>query len=342
MNFFKISFPIIWLILLAPHLTAMGQEQEAEADTAFQDYMNAAWQEIRDAEMSDSLQKIYSDEFFEYFQEHPDTETGEEAFTHAFLMWGNIGRAEYLDEALDNLDYDSHLWQKIIAPMGNIYYGNENLEYDTFHELLEKLSGELTHPESRSEVLLHMLRSEMREDEPGEKAIELARDLVELDAHEFYVEQGLGYLHEIESLNIGQPAPDFEANTISDKVITLEELQGQFVLLEFWATWCGPCFPEIPHLKTLHEKYGEEDLQIIGISLDREIEALTEVIEEEAMEWPQIFVEDGWNGDIPRKYNVSGIPRMYFLDPEGDIAARDLRGEEMVTEIEEMINQYHN
>lgn len=340
MRFIKLSFPVILVISLLPHITALGQNQIAAEDTAFQDYMNDAWQEIREAEMSDSLQKIYSDEFYAYFREHPETETGEEAFAHAFLMWGNIGRAKYLEEALEKLEYDSHLWQKIILPVENIYYRNADIEQSEYSDLMDYLYENLTNPLSRSEVILNKLRSEMREDDPGDNAIEFARELVELDADEFYVKRGLGFLHEIESLSIGQPAPDFEATTIFNNTISLEEFQGQFVLLEFWATWCGPCFPEIPHLKTLHDKYGDEDLKIIGISLDREKEALTEVIEEEEMEWPQIFVEDGWYGDIPSKYNVSGIPRMYILDPEGNIAARDLRGEEMVNEIERMIDQY--
>jgi peroxiredoxin len=144
----------------------------------------------------------------------------------------------------------------------------------------------------------------------------------------------------LESLNIGQEAPDFKAQTIEGEDLSLSDLRGQFVLLEFWATWCGPCLPEIPHLKTMQEKYQDSDFKIVGISLDRDKDTLRNFLEEREMEWAQIFVDEGWEGDIARQYNVSGIPRMYFIDPEGRIIARDLRGEEMVSVIEEIVDKY--
>jgi len=338
MNKIRRVITLFIIIMVYPYAMLYGQAETTEVDSTFEQQMSEAWEDVRESEFSDSLQNYYSERFFDYYMEHQDSETGKSALGQAFLMWGNTGNPEHVRQALQTLDYDSELWARIINSLGNIYHKNEELGAESYSELLEYLSARLTYPSSKSQVLLVQLRRGVSEDNPDEEAIDIARQLVELDANEFFVEQGLGYLHEFESLNIGQPAPDFEAVTTDGRAITTADLEGQVTLLEFWATWCGPCLPEIPHLKELHDRYGEEDFEIVGISLDRDQETLLEFVEQRNMEWPQIFEEEGWSGEIPRLYNVSGIPRMYILDREGNIAARDLRGEEMVAAVDSLMN----
>lgn len=304
--------------------------------------MRNAWEDIRESEFSDSLQNMYSEKLFEYYLKNPSTKTGENAFAQAFMMWGNTGNSDHLSKAFDTLNYNAELWRMIIMPLGNIYHRNEDLGAQAYNELLEYLSTRLTDAKSKSEVLLAQLRGSSREDIPDETAIEIARQLVELDADEFYVNQGLGFLHELESLNIGQKAPDFQAHTIDGQELSLADLVGQYVLLEFWATWCGPCLPEIPHLKSLHENYDQDNFKIVGISLDRDKETLIDFIQDREMTWVQIFEEDGWEGELPRLYNVAGIPRMYLLDPNGIIIEKDLRGEEMISKVESLIGEQQN
>lgn len=338
----RIKSVIAILLIFSSFQTIFGQSSTAEVDSTFENYMDQAWEKIRQSENSDSLQNVYSSEFYKYYKENPDTDTGGKAFGQAFLMWGNTGKSDLLNEALQNLDNDSELWRLIILPMANIYARNEELEMSEYYNLLEYLSENLTEPKSRSEVLLELLRRKSDQEDSKNEAVELARELVELDALEFYVSQGLGFLHEFESLNIGQKAPDFEFQTVDGDNISLSNLKGQFVILEFWATWCGPCIPEIPHLKSLYESYQNDGFMVVGISLDRDKETLMNFIDEREMEWPQIYIEDGWEGELPRLFNVSGIPRMYLLDPEGNIIGRDLRGEEMVSKVESLIAEQQN
>ena len=287
--------------------------------------------------MSDSLQHVYSSEFYHYYLENQDTETGRKALRSAFLMWGNTGNAEHLTDALSTISYDSGLWRYLITSITSIYRRSEELDSADLHEFFDYLADNLLDPKSRSEVLLSKLRMKSRQEEYRDEAVQIARELVEMDADDFYVRQGLGFLHEVESLNIGQRAPEFVAQTIHGESVSLESLQGNYVLMEFWATWCGPCMPEIPYLKTLQEQYQDRNFKVLGFSLDRDRETLSRFVDEKQMEWPQIFLEDGWEGELARKFNVSGIPRMYLLDPDGTIIARDLRGEEMVSEIEELL-----
>lgn len=221
--------------------------------------------------MSHDLQINYAKEFYEYYQNHPDTETGKNALSSSFMLWGNI-----------------------IFTFRNLYPEEERFQ------LLEYLAENLSEPRGKSEAILFILRNEIRSENTNEElATDLARQLVEIDATEFHVNQGLGYLYELESLNIGQKAPDFTAHTIDGREISISELEGQFVLLEFWASWCGPCIPEIPHLKSLRDRYAESNFEIIGISLDRNEETLSNFIEKEGIDWPQILAEQSWMDDIP-------------------------------------------
>lgn len=226
--------------------------------------------------------------------------------------------------------------------MSNIFAKDEELSMSEYYDLLHYLSDNLEDQKSRSEVLLELLRWRSAQEDKKSEAVELARELVELDADEFYVNKGLGYLHEFESLNIGQKAPDFTAQTIDGQEISSTDLEGQIVILEFWATWCGPCLPEIPHLKYLYEKYQDNGFTVVGISLDRDKETLVNFIDENEIQWPQVYVEDGWESDLPRKYNVTGIPNMYLLDADGKIIEKNIRGEEMVSTIDNLINESRN
>lgn len=339
MNIKRKPLFIIWIFILYPIVDVNGQSKNAEADTTFESYISEAWSEVRESGFSDSLQNAYAKEFFEYYLVHKNSETAEKAFASAFLMWSNTGEDKYISEALQSISYDSGIWRQIITPLSSIYARNDDLEFEEYIELLHYLEDELTEAKSLSEIYSRLVSYYNDEDEI-EMVTKYARKLVELNADEWYVNHGLGYLHEIESLQIGQKAPSFSAITLKGETLTLEDLNGKFVILEFWGTWCGPCIPEIPHLQTLWEKHGEDKLLILGISLDNSEEIVTEFIEKRDMPWPQILQSDRFNGELVELFNVVGIPRMYLLNPSGEIVARDLRGEEMVSEVNRFISEY--
>lgn len=96
----RIKIGIFLILIISPFRTTIGQDSTAEVDSTFEKYMNSAWEEIQEKDMSDSLQIIYAEEFYKYFQQNPDTETGGKAFGQAFLMWSNTGKSEFLREAL--------------------------------------------------------------------------------------------------------------------------------------------------------------------------------------------------------------------------------------------------
>jgi thiol-disulfide isomerase/thioredoxin len=116
--------------------------------------------------------------------------------------------------------------------------------------------------------------------------------------------------------------------TLDGKTFDVAELRGKVVLVDFWATWCGPCRKEVPNLRALHERYHDQGFQIVGVSLDNSRPLLVHFVEAEEMNWPQIFVQRDRDGQNPiaRRYGVDAIPHTLLLDREGRIVASALRG----------------
>ncbi len=131
----------------------------------------------------------------------------------------------------------------------------------------------------------------------------------------------------LKSVSIGGTAPDIRLADTSGQRIALYSLRGKYVLLDFWASWCGPCREEIPNLKEIYAAYHDKGLEIYSVSLDDKQEAWTKAIHELELPWLHVSSLKGWDCPVAKLYNVTGIPRMYLLDPQGKIIGMDLRGE---------------
>mgnify|MGYP000404569907 CR=1 FL=1 len=130
-------------------------------------------------------------------------------------------------------------------------------------------------------------------------------------------------------LKAGADAPDITLNTIDGKPFALKDLRGRYVVLDFWASWCGPCLREVPNVKAIYEKYHDKGFEIFGVSLDETAGPWKAAIKKNDMNWHHVSSLKGWECPVAKQYNVTGIPRMYIIDPEGKIIAQDLRGEEL-------------
>lgn len=317
---------------------ANAQSLQSAKDSTFIAYMKSASKDLNKNNFADSLQNKYADDFYDYYKQNPHSELGSRALTAAFTMWGNTGAGEQYDNAIGKLSYNSKNWQLAISPGHNVYYLDEDKSIDKYIKFVEKLRQKLTHPLSKSQALLYLARHYNKEGQT-KKSVKLAREIIDINASEWFVEQALGFQYEAEKLGVGSIAPNFIAKTIQGDEISLSDLKGKIIILEFWATWCGPCIPEIPHLKAIDNKYLENEVQIIGISLDSDLKKLNEFITDQEMRWPQVQQAEKYDDDISKLYNVYVIPRSFIVDRTGMIVAKNKKGDELQNEIENLIQQ---
>lgn len=145
-------------------------------------------------------------------------------------------------------------------------------------------------------------------------------------------------IEEGQKLAPGKLAPDFEElSTDRNKSIKLSSLRGQVVLIDFWASWCGPCRRENPNVVKTYEKYKKDGFTIISVSLDQDKSKWLEAIKHDNLTWPN-HVSDlgGWNSKVPQLYGVNSVPFTVLLDKEGKIIQTNLRGEALEHELQKI------
>ncbi|MGL5683272.1 MAG: TlpA family protein disulfide reductase [Marinifilaceae bacterium] len=140
-----------------------------------------------------------------------------------------------------------------------------------------------------------------------------------------------------ERLAVGKTAPEFSyATPDKDQKIGPQDYKGKYLVLDFWASWCGPCRAEIPHLKELYEEYGDKDVAFLSVSIDKKESDWLKALKEEAMPWKQIQADNAGK-DVMKSYQFSGIPHIVVLDKEGNIVGTGLRGTKLKETIAELV-----
>lgn len=140
------------------------------------------------------------------------------------------------------------------------------------------------------------------------------------------------------TLSEGDVPPPIKATMLDGKEVTLDEFKGKVVLLDFWATWCGPCKAEMPLMKKLYDDYADKGLVMVGISLDRGEEELKAYIEKEEIKWAQVLSSaTPENQKISSAYKIVSIPTIYLVGKDGKIVSGKLRGEKLVEKVAELL-----
>ena len=118
------------------------------------------------------------------------------------------------------------------------------------------------------------------------------------------------------------------AQTVDGRPFSLEKLRGKYVLLDFWATWCGPCVEQMPHLRATNQAFGRDDrFVMVGLSLDDRPEAPRKYAAEHGMPWVQVFLGAWGDSTIARAFDVQTVPSVWLIGPDGKVVAKDLSGD---------------
>ncbi|MFV0344954.1 MAG: redoxin family protein [Bacteroidales bacterium] len=144
-------------------------------------------------------------------------------------------------------------------------------------------------------------------------------------------------LEKLAKVQVGAVAPDFTLNTPDGEPIKLSSLRGKYILLDFWASWCGPCRAENPNVVKAYNKYKGKKFDILGVSLDNDKEKWLKAIEDDKLTWHHVSDLKGWENEASQMYSVRGIPTNFLLDSEGKIVATNLRGEDLEKKLAELL-----
>ena len=137
-------------------------------------------------------------------------------------------------------------------------------------------------------------------------------------------------------LAIGSPAPEIDLPSPDGNNIALSSLKGKYVMIDFWAAWCGPCRRENPNVVKLYQAYSSKGFEVFGVSLDKSKQAWTQAITDDGLNWIHVSDLKHFDSVAAETYQIKGIPATYLIDPNGIIIAKNLRGQALADKLKEL------
>ncbi len=142
---------------------------------------------------------------------------------------------------------------------------------------------------------------------------------------------------EPKSGDIGSVIQDFEQNDVEGKPVNIKSFRGKYVLIDFWASWCGPCRGENPNVLNAYKKYKNKNFTVLGISLDKSKEPWVEAINHDGLTWAHVSDLKGWSNTVAQQFGISSIPQNFLIDPNGVIIGKNLRGPDLDAKLESIL-----
>lgn len=220
------------------------------------------------------------------------------------------------EEAQRAADRFKHLLEEV----KRIYSGFVESHPDSYFALYVYNTNVLTSKFEPQQVepLFHRFSPELRSSELGKQVWEKIQSAKRMD--------------------IGTKATDFTQDDLNGNPFTLSSLRGKYVLVDFWASWCGPCRAENPHLVKAYEALKDKDFEVVGVSLDQNKSAWENAVKTDNLPWIHVSDLKGWKNEVSMLYGINSVPQNFLLNPDGVIIGKNLRGEGLTAKIAELMN----
>jgi len=210
------------------------------------------------------------------------------------------------------------------------------MKFDQIADEQKKISMEVVAQNSNNVLAPYLIWGTLAYDLYVDELSEIASKFSQEIAESIYVIQINNHISVLKKVAVGQPFTDIQMEDPEGNIKKLSDLEGKLVLVDFWASWCGPCRRENPNVVKLYHEYKDRNFDIFGVSLDTDGDKWKKAIADDGLAWHHVSDLDGWNNAAGKLYGVRAIPHTVLISPEGIILDINIKGDELRKKVEEL------